>query len=456
MVQMSSVEASRSATDSLHEAPSTYAAAFDSGHPASSAAPSAKALRDLLIHDVTPSLAEAEDAMTLKDWVFDVACALVCFGFACMQLYLGSSSVYYIDGAERVINLVPNTNAYVAAAFATLPMVLRRGAPWPMFVVVTACFVAVSFNMTTYSISVIGIVVGIYTIARYRGLRQGGVATGIAALAMALTPVLSGAGTLSLVLRAENVLLVVAGYGCGLAVRVFRAYLDQSQLALDRQRQAHEELMARRVAEERVRIARDVHDITGHSLSAVAIQAAAAERMVDIDPAAAKEAIREIRQLSKGSLEEIRSLVGVLREGDPAQTSPAEGTERLPDLVSYLRRGGVSAVLDASSYDRGSTPAFVDMALFSLAREAATNTLRHAGATSVRICLSCDGCCATLRYQDDGCGFSPEALVGADGHGLSGMAERVEALHGTLDIQSQPQEGFAMTAIIPLEGATHA
>lgn len=132
-----------------------------------------------------------------------------------------------------------------------------------------------------------------------------------------------------------------------------------------------------------------MHDITAHSLSAVSIQAAAAERLVDRDPAAAKEAIAEVRRTSKGALEEIRAMIGVLRaEEGPAETTPTQGTDRMGDLVSYLEGADIEVTLDETAYDRACVPAFIDVALFGIAREAATNIVRHAGARRATLALS--------------------------------------------------------------------
>lgn len=147
---------------------------------------------------------------------------------------------------------------------------------------------------------------------------------------------------------------------------------EETRRRLAEAERTREELAARRVADERVRIAREVHDITAHSLSAVTIQAAAAERLIDLNPAAAKEAIADIRSVSKSSLDEIRSLIGVLRGDEAAEHAPAEGTERMGDVVSFLQRAGIEVDFDESDYDKAQVPAFVDMALFSLARESAT------------------------------------------------------------------------------------
>ena len=223
---------------------------------------------------------------------------------------------------------------------------------------------------------------------------------------------------------------------------------ETERRALEAERSREEEA-ARRVEEERVRIAREVHDITAHSLSAVSIQAAAAERLVDRDPAAAKLAIAAARTTAKDALEEIRGMIGVLRAGDPAaETEPTAGTERLDDLAAYLRRAGVDVALDAGGYDRAAVPAFVDVALYGIAREAATNIVRHAGAHAATIRLATGPTGANLSVEDDGRGAAAE--TDGRGHGIAGMAERVGLLGGTFAAGPRPRGGFRVEARIPL------
>ena len=214
-----------------------------------------------------------------------------------------------------------------------------------------------------------------------------------------------------------------------------------------------EEVAARRVEEERVRIAREVHDITAHSLSAVSIQTAAVERLIDRDPAAAREAVSLAHETAKEALEEIRAMIGVLKTGDSsAETTPTEGTARLMDLADYLQEAGVTTTLDVSGYDREATPAFIDIALFGIAREATTNIVRHAHAKNASIVLESDGARALLTVQDDGDGSSG-AADGASptgGHGIDGMRERAKLLGGTLDAGPLPGGGFRVRASIPV------
>ena len=214
-----------------------------------------------------------------------------------------------------------------------------------------------------------------------------------------------------------------------------------------------------------MRIAREVHDITAHSLSAVSIQLAAAERLVERDPRMAKEAVSTARATAKAALDDIRSMIGVLRHGDDAaETMPAAGTNQVDELESYLRGAGLDVTLDMAAYDRARVPAHVDMALFTVAREACTNAVRHARAQRVSLRFAVEDGAATLSVIDDGagCGVAaqpadmaapqlPRAADGA-GHGVAGMAERIHVLGGSFSAGDGENDGFCVRASIPLRG----
>lgn len=389
-----------------------------------------------------------------RDWALDVVLALLAFVFGCAQLILASTSVIYVDGPFRemagLVNIVPNGYAYAALAFTTVPLVFRRVAPWPTLLIVLACFAFSSGFMSGYALSAVGPMLAAFTVACMRNGKHAACAGVVTAAVILLAPSPLPSDTLATIMKVQNVVFVAAAVFAGFSLRIYRAYARETARRLSEAERSREELAARRVAEERVKIARDVHDITAHSLSAVTIQAAAAERLIDLDPAAAKEAIGDIRTVSKGALDEIRSMIGVLRGDEPAETAPAEGTERLDDVVAYLQRAGLQVECTTRGYEKDAVPAFVDMALYSLVREAATNTVRHAQASHVDITLRSTATVASLSFSDNGVGFAPDVFDTAEGHGLQGMAERIEALGGVF--HASGEDGCVLNAEIPLEG----
>ena len=389
------------------------------------------------------------------DWGIDAAIALIAFAFGCAQMVITASSVVHVDAGpygSSWVNYVPNIYAYLAVALTTAPLILRREAPWFVLALTLACYVFLSNSMGgTVSLSPIGPIVAVYTVASERARGEALAAAAVVGVCAAVVPMGASSVTMALVMRIENVAFVVVAALGGFGMRMYHAYMEETRRRLVEAERTREELAARRVADERVRIAREVHDITAHSLSAVTIQAAAAERLIDLNPAAAKEAIADIRSVSKSSLDEIRSLIGVLRGDEAAEHAPGEGTERMADVVSFLQRAGIEVDFDEADYEKARVPAFVDMALFSLARESATNAVRHAQASRIRIGLASSPSKAMLVFSDNGVGMGREVRESAEGHGLEGMGERIEALNGAFNIESEPGRGCTIRAEVPLE-----
>lgn len=392
--------------------------------------------------------------LTPKDWGIDIAVAVAAFLFGCGQLMITASSIVIPDLALRqylgTVNVVPGASAFVALALTTLPLVVRRRYSWPVLLFVMITFLGLQATFRGLSLTIVGPVVAVYTIACERSRAEAVAATILAVMGVLFFTAPMQTASLAFFTQFQNAALLVAAGFAGYAYRTHRAYVAETeQRALEAERSREEEA-ARRVEEERVRIAREVHDITAHSLSAVSIQAAAAERLIDRDPQAAKEAIGAARATAKDALEEIRGMIGVLRHGDDAkETEPTAGTDRMSDLVAYLERADVTVELHEESYDRASVPAYVDVALFGIAREAATNIVRHAHAHAATITLSSVQGMACLTVSDDGQGASNEP---SGGHGIEGMAERAHLLGGTFSAGRVPSGGFRINVSIPVKG----
>lgn len=391
--------------------------------------------------------------MGAADWLFDTAIALGAFAFGCAQLLLTLSSVVMPDELFRQLlgipNVMPQTGSYVAIALTTLPLVARRKSPWLVFIFVMIAFLGTQGTLVGYTLAILGPIIAIFTIAHERDRTEAIVATVLAVGSLLFISFPTKSESLADLMRLQNITYMIAAALGGFALRTHQEYVLETEQRAMVAEKSREEEAARRVEEERVRIAREIHDITAHSLSAVSIQAAAAERLIDKDPAAAKEAIGTIRATSKDALEEIRSMIGVLRSGDAqAETAPTVGTERMADIVSYLEDAGLAVTYDAESFDRERVPAYIDVALFGIAREAATNIVKHAHAGNVSIRLATDGDAARLSVEDDGCGRSDAGQT--DGHGIEGMNERVSLLDGTISAHNRAGKGFAVRVSIPL------
>ncbi|ANS66340.1 putative two-component system sensor kinase [Streptomyces lincolnensis] len=281
-------------------------------------------------------------------------------------------------------------------------------------------------------------VVALYTVAAAGRLRA---AVVLAALALALT----GAGTLRGNHDVNGVaLFMLAGWLVGV---VALGWVRHNRLALAR------EAEQRAASEERLRIARELHDVVGHHISLINVQSAAALRRLRKDPAGgperAEEALGAIKETSREALRELRATLGVLRQVDEAApTAPAPGLDRLADLVESARLAGLDVRLESTG-DRP-LPAELDLAAYRIIQESLTNVTRHARATTVTVRTERGPRQFTVEITDDGRG--PAATGGLPGSGITGMRERARALGGELTAGPGPHGGFIVRAWLPCAG----
>ena len=382
----------------------------------------------------------------------------------CLQLMLTASSTIIPDLALRqylgVVNVVPDLQVFVGLGMTVVPLVLRRRFPLPVFAACLVIFLGLQVRFSGFSMTVVGPLVALYTVAAECGTVPGVACGAAAVLSLLFAGAPMQAASMVFFTRFQNIALMVAAVLAGYAYRTHVAYVRAVEQRAAEAERTREEEAARRVEEERVRIAREVHDITAHSLSAVSIQLAAAERLVESDPQMAKEAVSTARATAKAALDDIRSMIGVLRHGDDAaETMPAAGTNQVDELEAYLRGAGLDVTLDMAAYDRARVPAHVDMALFTVAREACTNAVRHAraqrvvedGAATLSVIDDGAGCGAAAQPADMAAPQLPRAADGA-GHGVAGMAERIHVLGGSFSAGDGENGGFCVRASIPLRG----
>ncbi|WP_189985351.1 sensor histidine kinase [Streptomyces capoamus] len=252
------------------------------------------------------------------------------------------------------------------------------------------------------------------------------------------------------------------GATAGDAVRSRRAVVQAIRDRAERAERTREEEARRRVAEERLRIARDLHDVVAHHIALVNVQAGVAAHVMDKRPDQAKEALAHVREASRSALNELRATVGLLRQsGDPAApTEPAPGLSRLEELADTFRSAGLPVAVARA--DQGTElPAAVDLAAYRIVQEALTNVRKHAGPDAeAEVSVVRVGPNVEVTVLDDGSGTAgaPETggAGGADGggHGLLGMRERVTALGGTLTTGPRYGGGFRVHAILPVETTT--
>jgi signal transduction histidine kinase len=241
---------------------------------------------------------------------------------------------------------------------------------------------------------------------------------------------------------------IVAAAALGVAVRNQRRALVSAQLRALQAEATREEEAQRRVAEERLRIAQELHDVIAHHVSVINVQSGVARHLMNRDPASAETALDAVREASRAALNETAQLVGLLRSGeDGLPTQPAAGLDRLDALVDATRRAGLDVQLQEVGRRRV-VPAAVDLIAFRVVQEALTNALKH-GAGSARLRVEHSAGAVTLDVRN------PlrlgRATVAGSGRGLIGMRERMSTVGGTLRTGPDDEGQFAVHAEIPLE-----
>jgi signal transduction histidine kinase len=208
----------------------------------------------------------------------------------------------------------------------------------------------------------------------------------------------------------------------------------------------------RRASDERVRIARELHDVLAHNISLINVQAGVALHLIDEQPEQARTALAAIKQASKDVLREVRSTLGVLRQVDEqAPRFPSPSLSRLEDLITGAAAAGLEVRTRTTGVPRP-LPVAVDSAAFRIVQEALTNVTRHAGAAAATVTVGYGERDLTLEIEDEGSGRLTASRV--DGHGILGMRERAGALGGELDAGPRLDGGFRVRARLPLEDET--
>jgi signal transduction histidine kinase len=241
-------------------------------------------------------------------------------------------------------------------------------------------------------------------------------------------------------------LIVLLGGALTRAERARLSALRERAASLEREQDA---VSGQAALEERLRIARDLHDLVGHGLSAIAVQSSTARVALDAgDLGAVRTALGNVEATSRGAMQEMRTLVGVLRERSPGAGESAPGLDGLPALVEHARRAGVRAGLDPVG-DFGQVPSEVGRCAYRVVQEALTNVARHAPGAAATVRLEARDGRLGVEVTDRG-GTRPGPVPASRGHGLIGMRERVEILHGTLEAGPLDGGGWTVRASLPL------
>lgn len=340
-------------------------------------------------------------------------------------------------------------------ALQTLPLAVRRRIPWLTLIAVTAGLVLYRHVEAELSLGPVFQAIALYTVGRHARQPWSRAAPVIAAVGMLAPEYLGGRRgeptRIDLVLL--DAIIVVALYTAvwmlGSSQRRIRADADRLRRLADQLRAEKEVSAQHAAAAERARIARDLHDIVAHHVSAIAVQARATAEIVTEDPRLASDGVQRIGATADAALEEMRRLVGLLAtdgsDADGAEPSLAH-LDRLTDAVEAAG----SRVEVRADQACGAAPAAVQVSAYRILQEALTNVLKHAGPTEIRIAL-CRVPSGLAVDVENGASPGGHRPVAGSGLGLVGMRERVAVFGGTLHAGPTPAGGWRVDATLPFE-----
>jgi signal transduction histidine kinase len=344
---------------------------------------------------------------------------------------LGTAPAAHTQGRPE-----PGAWAYILVGVGAVAVALRRRLPTTVLAVCTAGTGAYLLAGYPYGPVMFSLAVALYTVAAHRPLRLAAPAAGVVFTVLLVCGLIGsgyGADTVGPIGAWVAIPLAI-----GVTVRVGREQVVQ----------ARRDEARRQADAERLRVAQEVHDVVGHGLAAINMQAEIALHLLGRQPSQAEAALTAISRTSRESLDELRATLGAVRRGDDLDDrTPGPGLARLDALVDRTRAVGVPVSVDVDG-PVSKLPAAVDLAAYRIVQESLTNVLRHAGAATAAVRIALTDGDLTVSVTDTGRGGDP--AVPAGGHGLAGMRERVTALGGELSAGPLPGGGFAVTATIPV------
>jgi signal transduction histidine kinase len=354
-------------------------------------------------------------------------------GVAAVVAVVTLASVAVTDGNEPGVHLTGWGVALLVAQF--VPLVWRRRAPLAVLVVVAVAAMAYGVAELPDPAIMFAPALALYTVAAYRPRPV--------SVLVAVVGALLGVGTLVMAADSDvadvavSYFVAVTSWVAGDTVRSQREQAARAEAA-------RVEDARRAVAEERVRIARDLHDVVAHHLSVIVVQAEAAQEVLDTRPDRAGAAMGAVAETARGALGELRRVLGVLRSD--ASLAPQPDLAAVDDLVASVRQAGLAVAVHTEG-DARPVAGVVGVAAYRVVQEALTNVLRHAAAQRADVGLAYGDDALVVTVSDDGHG---PAAPGGGGHGLAGMRERVAVLGGSLDAGPRDGGGFAVRARLPL------
>ena len=349
-----------------------------------------------------------------------------------------------VAGVRRDGGQVPDEVTRMAAVFGCAALVVRRRYPMSVWAVTLALAVLGLVSAEGSTPAVLPSIVGIYTLASLRPRRTGLLVAAATGAVLVITVVVAFGATWS----SPEPWAVLAWSGMpaavGDAVRSQRAIVAAARERAARAEATREEEAQRRVAEERLHIARELHDVVAHRIAVMTVQAGAAGHLLDTDPGQARQALDHVRDAGQTVLTEMSTILGVLREDSGQDRHPAPGLAGVDALVVDARRAGLAVTLRVSGSPTV-LPPVVDLAAHRLVQEALTNARKHGNGAAVVEIAHTD---AGVRIDVTNPVTHPPAA--APGHGLAGMRERVATAGGTLEVGPRADGTYRVHAELPI------
>ncbi|MEU1623845.1 sensor histidine kinase [Streptomyces sp. NPDC020096] len=351
---------------------------------------------------------------------------------------------------------VPIGRSVAALAVSCVPLIARSR--WPVQVVA----MTVAIHLAQFALLPLprptpaATAVALYAVAIGSDRRRAWLVGTSAAVAFITASLIFRPGLENLPQALALVAWTLTPVAVGDAVRSRREVLAAAMERAERAERTKEEEARRRVTAERLRIARELHDVLAHHITLVNAQAGVAHHLMRSDPDHAYQALERIRDTSRSALDELRATVGLLRYGeDPAAPrEPAPGLADLDSLLDSFRHSGLDITLERTGQP-GELPPIADLTAYRIIQEALTNTRKHAGPASARVHLDFRTEVLRIAVEDDGHGIPEDGrgngpVISGTGHGMIGMRERAKAAGGTLAAGPRPGGGFRVDAELPL------
>ncbi|MGH2701885.1 MAG: sensor histidine kinase, partial [Actinomycetota bacterium] len=322
----------------------------------------------------------------------------------------------------------------------------RRRLPWATLAVNLGAALAIVALGLPLVVLHLAPLIALYSLASNTPPERSGWGLGAALVVLLIAEAASGfAETWETI--AGNVVGLFSAWLFGTFVFNRQIYMNQLELRTRELEEARDELAKRILTEERLRIARELHDVVAHSLSLIAVQSGVGAHVSEQQPEQARRALQEVEKTSRQALDEMRTLLGVLRSDEVAHLDPVPGLDGLPSLVEHVSAAGPKIEFQVHGEPQPLPPS-VDLTAYRIVQESLTNVVKHARATEARTVLTYAPNRLVIEIVDNGGG--PPTTGRDGGHGLAGMRERVAMFGGSLDAAPLRDGGFRVHAELPL------